>query len=749
MDMSTTNESTSSSSTLSNPIQPATSLLSSIHNATIDNNTTNDQDQHHPHNDTTNDAKQQPSVVLPTQVNIALAYIDNRSDTIYNPPFCFVLLHLDKDKHIVQNLHGNDNHNIHTLECLREQIKHDFDTNELQELSDNKYITIDNYYFVIDKTIVPRQHEQDIDITKLLPTIYITEYIQDNVQRHHHYNQQQLQHTNAQQQQQLSPALPPITNLQLLRDASNNNKQTAQSNKSTNKPHRSSSIAVPLNIPSHIHNTSYLNESINNPHNALSEHDLSHTPYMQPDAYDTHLQANNQRQYNTKFTSAFPILYDDLSDSDHDSSDNSTNSSSITDNNDITLLQQQQLSQRYRPSSQSMYEPTPILQRLQTVSDGSNIKITITGLPIQHDDSNTVEYTIKTLYSVNELLQSDFYKLNKSTTLNNNPIWVSIENASIHDYDIIGRSFNLHPLTIEDCQTHSTREKLEIFTNYLFLVLHALDNVDRSSDINKGTEFITEDELNAVEEIFPTTPIRVIIFSNLILSFHHSDILTVDVVRRRLYRIYNNKIEATAWLQHAMLDCIVDSLLPVVESTSYEVDALDDLIYVLTGSEHRDLLRRMGLTRRRLLYLRQRLWSKRDILMSLIGKDWQLFLNGQYIQVPYMRDVFDHVVTMLHKIDAASDLLQTLQSTYLANVSIDVSDASQRTNNTVKRLTAVVTVVSPLTLIAGLQGMNIEVPFQHDAENTLSDLIPYISLISIMAAYMLATLWYFKRTNML
>ena len=117
-----------------------------------------------------------------------------------------------------------------------------------------------------------------------------------------------------------------------------------------------------------------------------------------------------------------------------------------------------------------------------------------------------------------------------------------------------------------------------------------------------------------------TAPIKLVVFPHIVLSFHSSGLETVASVARRLDRVYASNVESTAWIIHALLDSITDSLLPVVNGTAMEVDALEELIYVLSGSEHRDLLKRMGMTRRRLSFLRQRLWSKRDILMSLIGK---------------------------------------------------------------------------------------------------------------------------------
>ena len=267
------------------------------------------------------------------------------------------------------------------------------------------------------------------------------------------------------------------------------------------------------------------------------------------------------------------------------------------------------------------------------------------------------------------------------------PVWISVENADNATVELIGRHFDLHPLTVEDVQSKHTREKLEIFQHYLFLVFHSLQHTDstgrerrlrraarkkrrrrrrkqqrRSAQSEAGAMSESADEeqdegewsddddrelhTEAESESMRTVGIKLIVFPHLVLSFTNGlRFPTLLTVRHRLRRVYDNRLESTAWIIHAMLDSIVDALLPVVDGTVVEVDALEDLIYMLSGSEHRDLLKRMGLTRRRLSFLRQRLWSKRDILMSLIGKDWQLFLAG--VQIPYLRDVYDHVVTML------------------------------------------------------------------------------------------------------
>lgn len=54
---------------------------------------------------------------------------------------------------------------------------------------------------------------------------------------------------------------------------------------------------------------------------------------------------------------------------------------------------------------------------------------------------------------------------------------------------------------------------------------------------------------------------------------------------------------------HAIIDCIIDSHMPVVDAVIRELDALDEMVHEF-GGEHRDLLKRAGMCRRRLAFLR-------------------------------------------------------------------------------------------------------------------------------------------------
>ena len=100
------------------------------------------------------------------------------------------------------------------------------------------------------------------------------------------------------------------------------------------------------------------------------------------------------------------------------------------------------------------------------------------------------------------------------------------------------------------------------------------------------------------------------------------------------------------------------------------------------------------------------------------------------LTLPYLRDVHDHVLMMMQQLDAVMDLLTSFQNTYLANVSIEVAQSSHEVNRQMNHLSAFATALIPLSLITGLFGVNVRVPFQSD-ENPHS-LVPFTVLASVM-----------------
>ena len=400
------------------------------------------------------------------------------------------------------------------------------------------------------------------------------------------------------------------------------------------------------------------------------------------------------------------------------------------------------------------------------------------------------------------------------------PLWIAVEDAPASVIQKVGTHFGLHPLTIEDCESGGIREKLEVFTDYLFIVFHALDQVDEDSSSARGSElysmkhrrdssaglvpltmphamapsssssafsFSAKSQSSPAEilnspdaasasaatsslastagtnpppllsksdlDLSNSTPVKLVVFPTCVLTFHKRHLRCINKVRRQLQKLYYNRLDNTAWVVHALLDNIVDSLIPVVGGACSAADALEDNIYMPTEYSavvKKTLLREMNLMGRRLAFLRQRMWSKRDILMSLIEKDWAIFLRG--VKIPYLRDVYDHVETMLHRIDTSIEVVDTIQSTYLSIVNIDVSVSAENVNKAMKKMSAAATIILPLTLVSAIMGMNTYIPWQ--AANNLNDpseyppsarqLEPFLIMMGLFVLFTVGMYVYFK-----
>jgi len=174
-----------------------------------------------------------------------------------------------------------------------------------------------------------------------------------------------------------------------------------------------------------------------------------------------------------------------------------------------------------------------------------------------------------------------------------------------------------------------------------------------------------------------------------------------------------------------------------------EVETLDELITILSSQEQSDLLRRLALARKKYTIVKSQLGIKKELLSALIRKE-KIFINKN--TKLYLRDVMDAIEYVNKKISAASEMLSNLNATYLAKVSIEMAEFSNKTNDILKKFTAVGTLMLPYGLIAGLLGMNVPIPFQ-DNLDPVTNLTPFIIIIGSMIVFGVIILWLFRRAG--
>ncbi|ORZ08974.1 hypothetical protein BCR42DRAFT_424390 [Absidia repens] len=332
--------------------------------------------------------------------------------------------------------------------------------------------------------------------------------------------------------------------------------------------------------------------------------------------------------------------------------------------------------------------------------------------------------------------------------------WVDIFAPTDQEMRVLSKIFRMHPLTTEDIQAQESREKCEIFQNYMFISFRSFNH-----------DYSSQDYLEAVN-------FYIIIFKDGVLTFRFKPLPHPHNVRKRIHQLKDYIDITPEWINYALIDNVTDSFAPLIQHTELEVDSIDDLVLVLNGSEQTDMLRRIGSCRKMVMQLLRLLGPKADVVRSLIkryddkaketeflnqrrqqnpqqrkmmvGKDIVNETSLQHEIVLFLGDIQDHLHTMLQNVNHYDLVLGRAHRNYLGQISIELSQAGNNTNEVINRLTFLATLVIPLNLVAGLFGMNVHVPGQ-DA----NDLAWFFWIIMGMAMYVTFMLAFGKRFNFL
>lgn len=198
---------------------------------------------------------------------------------------------------------------------------------------------------------------------------------------------------------------------------------------------------------------------------------------------------------------------------------------------------------------------------------------------------------------------------------------------------------------------------------------------------------------------------------------------------------------SSEWINYALIDDITDSFLPVLKIIELEVDTIEELVLILLHeNEQSDMIRRIGMVRKRVMQILRLMSTKADIIKTIINR----YMNNSGETRFYLEDIHDHVLTMMQNLNHYEKSLARSHANYLAQISIDITQASNRTSDTVMRMTLLASILVPLNVITGLWGMNVRVPGQ-DTDS----LGWFFSIVCSMIFLILGTYWLIRKASFL
>jgi magnesium transporter len=255
--------------------------------------------------------------------------------------------------------------------------------------------------------------------------------------------------------------------------------------------------------------------------------------------------------------------------------------------------------------------------------------------------------------------------------------WINVD--GLHEVEVIKKicgCFGIHSLTVEDICNTTQRPKLDLFDDYLFLVV-------KMQTYNNQTRLVDTEQVSLV------------LGRKFLLSFRERGGDNLDGVRQRLEN-GKGRIRGLGadYLAYTIIDMVVDNYFKVLESVGEEIELLEEEVLTAPRPE---TIHKIHVLKRELVLLRRSVWPLREVLNSLMRHD-ETDLMGEAMTI-YLKDLYDHTIQVIETVETLRDVIAGLLDIYLSSI-------SNRMNEIMKVLTIYAVIFIPLTFIAGVYGMN-------------------------------------------
>jgi magnesium transporter len=240
---------------------------------------------------------------------------------------------------------------------------------------------------------------------------------------------------------------------------------------------------------------------------------------------------------------------------------------------------------------------------------------------------------------------------------------------------VLRETFGFHPLAIEDALQESHVPKINDWSQYLYLVLHAV-----VFDPQKGGRV-------------DTVELDTFLGKNYVVTYQTRFLSAVDRVWSA-YRREGHQLESGAGhLLYRLADELVADYMPAVEGIDDAIDQIEDQLF---DNPQPHLLEQIFTLKRALLRLRRIITPQREVLNKLARGDYGVIAAKDRV---FFRDVYDHLVRLYDISESLRDLVGGALETYLSVV-------NNRMNDVMKTLTVITTLFMPLSFVVGFFGMN-------------------------------------------
>jgi magnesium transporter len=294
----------------------------------------------------------------------------------------------------------------------------------------------------------------------------------------------------------------------------------------------------------------------------------------------------------------------------------------------------------------------------------------------------------------------------------NTILWLDVsEYEKIDDLQALAKNFRLHPLALDDCVHVRQRPKIDDFHENLFLICRTVSQ--REKHYTEGQQ------------------IGIFKGKDYLITVHKEHIPQLDGVLEEITRKPELAECSSSFILYRILDAVVDDFEDAVRN----VEEMECVVGndVLKNPPPANVLDLIYTNRSNLLLISRFLRSQSHVVHCLAKGDFQL-VNSK--AAPFFRDVYDHTLRTLERIDSLIDM--NMGSLNIYSISV-----GNRMNEVMKLLTVISTIGMPLTILVGWYGMNFHIMPEIDWT------YGYVTIIVVAIVLITVTVLLFKRKGWL
>ena len=294
--------------------------------------------------------------------------------------------------------------------------------------------------------------------------------------------------------------------------------------------------------------------------------------------------------------------------------------------------------------------------------------------------------------------------------------WINIERPGALERSWLAEHFDFHALDLEDVLSRNQRPKIDVYDDYLFIVLHlpVFDPAVGRLGTGELDLFVGPDYLVSI----PNQPLQPV-------EYLFERCRGKEELREQLFS------PGSGYLLYRLVDDSFDYCFPMLRKIGNKLDALEDDIFSGRSDE---VVRDISNVKQEIINFRKVIRPQRPVLRDL-EKVKQRYLATDLDLEIYFDDIVDAHERIWDMLENYKEVAEALQETNEAVL-------SHRVNDILRVLTAISVIVLPLTLVASIWGMNVGVP----GEGEMGAFWPVLGVMIVLLLGMVA---YFRKRGWL